>query len=104
MPKQGLYYRPSISQHCVLLKDLLMSPRKTKGTSFVAQSVNNLPAKQETWVRFLSRENPLEKEMASHSSILSWRIDGQRSLAGYTVHGVAIVGHNLATPPLKTKI
>ena len=59
---------------------------------------------QETWVRFLSRENPLEKEMASHSSILAWRIDGQRSLAGYTVHGVAIVGHNLATPPLKTKI
>jgi len=51
-----------------------MSPPKTKGTSFVAQSVKNLPAKQETWVLFLSQEDPLEKEMATHSSILAWRM------------------------------
>ena len=36
--------------------------------------VNHMPAMQETWVRFLSREDPLEKEMAAHSSILVWRI------------------------------
>ena len=74
MLRQGLYYRPSISQHSVLLKDLLMSPPKTKGTSFVAQTVKDLPAMPETQVRFLSREDPLEKEMATHSSILAWRI------------------------------
>ena len=36
--------------------------------------VKNLPAMQETWVRFLGEENPLEKDMATHSSILAWRI------------------------------
>ena len=42
--------------------------------SLIAQSVNNLPAMQETRVRFLGWEDPLEKEMATHSSILAWRI------------------------------
>ena len=36
--------------------------------------IKNLPAMQESWVRSLSREDPLEKEMATHSSILGWRI------------------------------
>ena len=42
--------------------------------ALIAQSVKTLPAMQETWVRFLGWEDPLEKEMASHSSILAWRI------------------------------
>ena len=42
--------------------------------SLIAQLVNHLPAMQETWVRFLGQEDPLEKEMATHSSILAWRI------------------------------
>ena len=42
--------------------------------SLIAQLVNHLPAMQETWIRFLGREDPLEKEMATHSSILAWRI------------------------------
>ena len=37
-------------------------------------SLKNLPAMQETWVQFLVQEDPLEKEMATHSSILAWRI------------------------------
>ena len=41
--------------------------------SFVAQMVKNLPAMQETWVRSLGREDPLEKGMVTHSSILTWR-------------------------------
>ena len=41
---------------------------------FIAQSVKNLPAVQETQVQFLGLEDPLEKEMAIHSSILAWRI------------------------------
>ena len=42
--------------------------------SLIAQSVKNLPAMQETWVQFLGREDPLEKEMAAYASILAWRI------------------------------
>ena len=43
-------------------------------TSQVAQMVKNLPAMQETWIRYLGQEDPLEKEMATHSSILAWSI------------------------------
>ena len=40
----------------------------------MTQMVNNLPTVQETWVLSLGQEDPLEKEMATHSSILSWEI------------------------------
>ena len=40
----------------------------------MAQTIKNLPAMQETWVRSLGQEDPLEKGMATHSSILAWRI------------------------------
>ena len=40
----------------------------------MAQLVKNLPAMQETWVRSLGKEDPLEKGKAAHSSILAWRI------------------------------
>ena len=40
----------------------------------MAQTVKPLPAVQETWVRFLGQEDPLEKEMAIHSSTLAWKI------------------------------
>ena len=40
----------------------------------MAQSVKILPVLQETWVQSLGRDNPLEKELATHSSILAWRI------------------------------
>ena len=46
----------------------------TEGTSLVAQTVKNPPAMQEMWVRSLGREDPLEKEMATLSSTLAWRI------------------------------
>ena len=44
--------------------------------SLIAQSVKNLPVMQETWVQFLRWEDPLEKEMAAHSSTLAWKIPG----------------------------
>jgi len=44
------------------------------GASLVAQRVKNLPAMQETWVQSLSQEDPLEKEIATHSSTLAWKI------------------------------
>ena len=43
-------------------------------SSLVAQSVKNLPAMQEMWVWSLGQEDPLEKEMETHSSILAWKI------------------------------
>ena len=58
----------------------------------MAQMVNNLPAMCETWVRFLGWEDPLEKGMATHTSILAWSIPrgawGQRSLVGYSPWGL----------------
>ena len=51
-----------------------MGGRISTGSSLVAQLVKNLPAIQETWVRSLGLEDPLEKGMATHSSILAWRI------------------------------
>ena len=44
------------------------------GASWVAQAVKNLPAMWETWIQSLGQEDPLEKSMATHSSILAWRI------------------------------
>ena len=44
------------------------------GASLVAQLVKNMPVMQETWVQFLGQEDALEKEMATHSGILAWRI------------------------------
>ena len=53
----------------------------------VAQMVKNPPAMQETEVWSLGWEDPLEKRMATHSGILTWRIPWQRSLAGYSPWG-----------------
>ena len=49
-------------------------PLQYSWASFVAQVVKNPPAIQENWVRSLGWEDPLEKEKATHSSILAWRI------------------------------
>ena len=55
--------------------------------SLVAQRVKRLPAMWETWVQSLGREDPLEKEMATHSSILAWKIPWTESLVGYRPRG-----------------
>ena len=49
---------------------------------------------KETQVRSLGQEDPLEEEMATHSSILAWEIHGQRSLAGYSLWGQKRDGHD----------
>ena len=51
-------------------------------------AVNNLPAVQETWVQPLGQEDPLEEDMATHSSIPAWRIPADRGAWWATVHGV----------------
>ena len=53
----------------------------------MAQTVKCLPAIQETWVRTLGWEDPLEKEMATHSSTLAWKIPWTESLVGYSPWG-----------------
>ena len=50
--------------------------------SLIAQLVKNLPAVWETWVRFLGWEDPLEKEMATYSSILAWRLPWTEEAGG----------------------
>ena len=56
--------------------------------SLVAQTVKNVPAMLETWVHSLGWEDPLEKGMAIHCSILAWRIPMDRGVWGATVHRV----------------
>ena len=63
----------------------------------VAQTVKNPPAMQETWVWFLGWEDPLEKCMAAHSSILAWKIPMDRGCWWATVHmGSQRAGHDWA--------
>ena len=64
------------------------------GASLVAQLVKNLPAVQETQVQSLGWEGPLEKEMAMHSSILSWKISWTEEPGGLQSMGLQRVGHN----------
>ena len=56
--------------------------------------VKNLPAMQETWVRSLGQEGTLEKGMATHSSILAWRIPWTEELGGLQSMGLQRVGHD----------
>ena len=53
-------------------------------TSLVAQMVKRLPTRRETWVQSLGREDPLEKEMVTPSSILAWEIPWTEEPAGYS--------------------
>ena len=57
----------------------------------------SLPVVQETWVQFLGQEDPLEKEMATHSSILAWKIPWTEEPGGLQSMGLQTVGHDRAT-------
>ena len=59
--------------------------------------LNNLPSMQETWVQSLGQEDPLEKEMATHSSILAWRIPWTEKPARLQSIELQRVGYNQAT-------
>ena len=60
----------------------------------MAQMVKSLPAMQETWVRSVDWEDPLEKGMATHSSILAWRIPWTEEPGGLQSMGSQRAGHN----------
>ena len=65
----------------------------------IAQSVKDLPAMQETWSHFLGQKDSLEKEMATHSSILTWRIPWTEEPGRLQSMGITRVGHDLVTKP-----
>ena len=69
-------------------------PQSSHGTSLVAQMVKNLPTVQETWAQSLGGEDPLEKEMATHSRILAWGIPWTEKPAGLQSMGSQRVAHD----------
>ena len=73
--------------------DLLFRYGGTRA-SLVAQTVKHLPTMRESQVRSLGQENPLEKEMAAHSSTLAWKNPMDREASYATVHGSQGVGHD----------
>ena len=77
-----------------------MVPGTWNAWGFPGDSVVKSPsAKQETKVRFLGREDPLEKEMATHSSILAWEIPWTKEPGGLESMGSRRVGHGCVTKP-----
>ena len=73
--------------------------KASHGASLIAQLVKNLPAMQETWIRSLSWEDLLEKEMATHFQYSCLENPMGRGAWQATVHGIARVGHDLVTKP-----
>jgi len=62
--------------------------------SLVAQKVKHLPAMRETWVQSLGQEHPLEKEMATHSCTLAWKIPWTEKPGRLQSMGLQRVGHD----------
>ena len=62
--------------------------------SLVVQRLKRLPATWENWVQSLGREDPLEKEMVTHSSILAWKIPWREESGGLQSMGLQTVGHD----------
>ena len=85
------HHRPKAQQYC----NCPMS--RLKRASLIAQLVNYLPAMQDTRVWFLGQEDPLEKEMATHSGILAWRIPCTEEPDRLQSMGSQRVWHNWAT-------
>ena len=79
------------------------SPFPTRVASLVAQLVKNLPTMQEIRVQFLGQEDPLEKEMATYSSILAWRIPWTEEPGRLQSTGSQKSRHDLATKQQQRK-
>ena len=77
-----------------LRPDFLEAPVQYFPLCNVAQTVKRLSAMQETWVRSLGQEDPLEKEMAAHSSILAWKIPWTAEPGRLPSMGSQRVGHD----------
>ena len=92
---------------CIICSEEIWSLHKPKvylGSSLVAQMVKNLPAVQETLLWSLDQEEPLEKGMATYSSILTWRIPWIDELTVYSPWGSQRVRHDWSTKIFTFKI
>ena len=87
------YLKPTYSESILIIRFITVCLR----TSPVAQMVKCLSTMRETWVGSLGREDPLEKEMAIHSSTIAWKIPWTEELGGLQSMGSQRVGHDWAT-------
>ena len=92
-----LYYLWLLKDCTQVSTSHLKQMRTHKPTLSVAQTVKNLPAMQETQIQSLGREDPLEKGMATHSSIPAWRIPRTEEPGGLQSVGRQRVRHDWAT-------
>ena len=90
--KHGAYKSKSVSDHHIQSASSALFC--THLAALVAQTVKRLPAMQETQVRSLGWEDPMEKEMAIHSSILAWKIAWSEEPDRLKSMGSQRVGHN----------
>ena len=97
------YYQSKASRHSyrsTYINSMLTTDQRTDvkvvvlWASLVAQSLKHLPAMWETWIRSLGHEDPLEKEMATHSSILAWRIPWTEEPSWLQSMGLLRVAHD----------
>ena len=97
MQKSAVVHTVRSGNNTSFLRALLCSYLLSPHSSLVAKRLKCLPLMQETWVRFLGQEDPLEKEMATHSSILAWRIPWMEEPGGLHSMWSQRVGHDWAT-------
>ena len=93
-----------MGQQRMRMLDSIMNSMDINLSSLVTQMVKKLPAMQETWVRSLGWEDPLEEGMATHSSILNWRISMNRGAGALQCTLSQRTGHNLATAQQRQSI
>ena len=95
VPRQENHGRISLYLLVVLIDERVkMLQLQGPLTSLVAQMVKCPPTMWETWLRSLGQEDPLEKEMATHSSTLAWEIPRTEECGGLQPTGSQRVGHN----------
>ena len=94
---RGDYLASVIEQPHSLRSARVLFNLEQRGSSLVAQMVKSLPATQETQVWFLGQEDPLEKKMVTHSSVLAWRIPWTEEPGEPLSMGSQRVGHDWVT-------
>ena len=88
------YTSVSLSYTCSLSRSQGCKPHNCPLTSLVAQMIKKPPAMQETQVPSLGGEDPLEKQMATHSSVPAWKIPWTEESGGLQLTGSQRVGHD----------
>ena len=88
---KAMYDKPTVT---IILNSEKLKAFLVRWASLVVQSVKNLPAVQETRVQSLCWEDPLEREMATHSSILAWKISWTEEPGGMQSMGLQRVRHD----------